>query len=383
VIRMYQTIIHLTADIMKKLPFVALTFFLTGMLIFTACENDFNGTGLEESLLPDQLTVEIPSALSHDVTAKKSAQVDTLKGGEIYRHLTFFIHAGEHSARLVKHVIWGIRIYHIDRVKTVTYESEDDSRIKNLVVVEAPEFDGRIWEYGLTITDAESEGNKDGGKAMQIFWNRDPQEGVTLIKPYNLDRTNENEMAGAMFRIDYSGAGELGYEHHMVVSIAGLPAVDPLLEPFCMDAMKMFVGQKGEYVDVYGNSSHPNAKFLTEKVGYNWAFVAAGSENRDIGVAEIGLPLSTLDAEGRAVLLGEYSIYHVLYNEVKTVWPHASDQLLDAWLTNTRAPGYFDQDGFIQGGESPGDEFLPLVERIQGLAPYNQKTIASLELYFN
>jgi len=143
------------------------------------------------------------------------------------------------------------------------------------------------------------------------------------------------------------------------------------------------VGQKGEYVDVYGNSSHPNAKFLTEKVGYNWAFVAAGSENRDIGVAEIGLPLSTLDAEGRAVLLGEYSIYHVLYNEVKTVWPHASDQLLDAWLTNTRAPGYFDQDGFIQGGESPGDEFLPLVERIQGLAPYNQKTIASLELYFN
>ncbi len=337
---------------------------------------------MEQSILPDQLTVEIPQALSQDVSARKSAAVDTLKGGEIYHHLTFFIHTGDHAARLVRHVIRGIRRYHIDRVKTITYESEDDGRIKNLVVEEGPEFDGRIWEYGLTITDAESEGNEDGGKAMQIFWNKDPRQGITIIKPYNLDRTNESRMADAMFRIDYSGAGELGYEHHMSVSIAGLPAIDPLLEPFAMDGMKMFVGVKGEVVDVYGNSSHPNGKFLTGKVGYNWAFAAAGSDSGDIGVAEVGLPLSSVDSGDRDVLLVENSVYNVLYNEVKTVWPNASDELLNAWLTNTEAPGYFDQDGFIQGGMAPGDEFLPLVDRIAGLSPYNPKEVSGLVIEF-
>ncbi len=368
---------------MKKLSFYSFVVFLLGVMFFTACENTYDGPELEDSIIPVQLTVDIPASLSQDVSAKKSAAIDTLKGGEIYRHLTFFIHAGEHSARLVKHVIWGLRTYNIENVITLTYESEDDGRIKNLVVVEAPEFEGVVWEYGLTITDAESEGNDDGGKAMQIFWNSRPNKGITLIKPFNLDRTNESRMAEAMFRIDYSGARELGYDHHMIVSIADMPSVDPLLAPFAMDGMKMFVGKKGDFVDVYGNSSHPNAKFLTEKVGYNWAFVASGSESQDIAVAEVGLPLSTIDAEGRAVLLERYSVYNVLYNEVKTVWPHASEEILNAWLSNTEAPGFFNEYGFIQGGVAPGEEYHPLVRRIHGLSPYNPKSIANLEILFN
>jgi len=373
----------LNTIVMKKLSFYSFIVFLLGVLFFTACENTFDGPEMKDSILPEQLTVDIPAALSQDVSAKKSAAVDTLKGGEIYRHLTFFIHSGAHSARLVKHVIFAIKRYNIDQVKSVVYESEDDGRIKNLVVYENPEFDGRVWDYGLTITDAESEGNEDGGIGMQIFWNQRPKEGVTLIKPFNLDQTNERHMANAMFRIDYSGAGELGYDHHMIVSIADMPAIDPLLAPFAMDGMKMFVGKKGDYVDVYGNSSHPNAKFLTEKVGYNWAFAACGSTTEDIAVAEVGLPLSTVDSDLREVILEENSVYNVLYNEVKTVWPHASDEILNAWLTNTEAPGFFNEDGFIQGGEAPGDEFLPLVERILGLSPYNPNSIANLEINFN
>lgn len=368
---------------MKKLSFYSFIVFLLALMFFTACENTFTGPETETSILPEQLTVDIPAALSEDFSAKKSAMVDTLKGREIYGNLRFFIHTGAHSARLVKHVILALNVYNIDQVKSVVYESDDDGRIKNLVVVEAPEFEGRTWEYGLTITDAESEGEEDGGKAMQIFWSSRPNEGITLIRPYNLDRTNESRMAEAMFRIDYSAAGELGYDRHMIVSIADLPAIDPLLAPFAMDGMKMFVGKKGNLVDVFGNSSHPNAKFLTEKVGYNWAFAACGSDVEDIAVAEVGLPLSILDSGDREVLLGENSIYNVLYNEVKTIWPHASDEILNAWLSNTEAPGYFDADGFIQGGEAPGDEYLPLVDRIMGLTPYNPFTIANLEINFN
>lgn len=372
---------------MKKLSIYSLAILLLTVLFFTACENTFEDPDdpiVEGTLIPEQLSVDIPAALSQDVSALKGAPVvDTLKGREIYGHLRLFIHTGDHAGRMVKHIIYALRRYKIDQVKSLTYESEDDGRIKNLVVVEGPEFDGRIWEYGLTITDAESEGNPDGGKAMQIFWNTRSREGITLIKPYNLDRSNEGRMAEAMFRIDYSGAGEMGYDHHMIVSIADLPSIDPLLAPFSMDGMKMFVGKKGEHVDVYGNSSHPNAKFLTEKAGYNWAFVASGSESENIAVAEVGLPLSSLDAEGREVLLERYSIHNVLYHEVKTIWPHASEEILEAWLTNTEAPGFFDKGGFIQGGEAPSPEFLPLVRRIMGLAPYNPKSIANLEIHFN
>ena len=65
---------------MKKLSFYSFIVFLLGILFFTACENTFNGSELEDSILPDQLTVEIPAALSQDVSVKKSAAVDTLKG---------------------------------------------------------------------------------------------------------------------------------------------------------------------------------------------------------------------------------------------------------------------------------------------------------------
>jgi hypothetical protein len=372
---------------MKKLSFYSFIVVLAGAIFFTACENNFDGPGLddENSILPEELTVEIPGALVEDVSSLKAAPVvDTLKGREIYGHLRFFIHTGDHAAHLVRHIIYGIRRYNIDQVKSVTFVSEDDGRIKNLVVVESPEFEGRTWEYGLTITDAESEGEEDGGIGMQVFWmHRNPKEGISLVKPYYLDMTLEREWAKAMYRVDYSAAGELGYDRHMIVSIADLPDIDPLLAPFAMDGMKMFVGKKGDKVDVFGNSSHPNAKFLTEKVGYNWAFVASASVDNDVAVVELGLPLSTVDSDSREVLLEENSIYNVLYNEVKTIWPHASDDILEAWLANTEAPGYFDANGFIKGGEAPGDEFLPLVDRIADLTPYNPKAIANLEINFN
>ncbi|MGM0475541.1 MAG: hypothetical protein ACQERV_15465, partial [Bacteroidota bacterium] len=63
---------------MKKYSLITLMVFLTGMLVFNACENDFDDTRTEDSILPEQLTVEIPSSLSRDLSVKKSSQVDTL-----------------------------------------------------------------------------------------------------------------------------------------------------------------------------------------------------------------------------------------------------------------------------------------------------------------
>jgi hypothetical protein len=65
-----------------------------------------------------------------------------------------------------------------------------------------------------------------------------------------------------------------------------------------------------------------------------------------------------------------------------TIWPHSSQEILDAWLTNAEAPGFFDGRGFIQGGEAPSDAYLPLLDNIARLAPYNPAGIASLEINF-
>ena len=129
----------LKSEIMKKLSIYSFIVLLLGLVFFTACENTFEGPGdpqLEATIIPEQLSIDIPAALSQDASILKSAPVvDTLKGREIYGHLRFFIHTGDHAGRMVKHIIFALRRYNIDQVKTVTYESEDDGRIKNLVVV--------------------------------------------------------------------------------------------------------------------------------------------------------------------------------------------------------------------------------------------------------
>jgi len=51
-------------------------------------------------------------------------------------------------------------------------------------------------------------------------------------------------------------------------------------------------------------------------------------------------------------------------------------------LVNTEALGFFGVDGFIQGGDSPGTEYDPLVDRIQDLTPFNPNDINNLEVSF-
>ena len=362
-------------------------------VVFIACESSPEVTP-QADILPEHFGIDIPSSLSNNtlpggrvssgrVANGRASGVAAVEGSEIYEHLGLFIHVGESAADIVGEIIEEIRHHHIDKAMSITYESDEDQRVKNVVIVEGAEYEGQPYEFVLTVTDAESEGNVDGGKALQIFWNRSPIKGVALIKPYNIDRLHDADAGEAVFRIDYNSMGDADYDATMMVSIADLTLEEPEVDVYSMRTLQMFVGKKGDYVDVYGNSNHPNAKFLTEKVGYNWAFVASGSETEDAAVAEVGLPLSTLDAEGRSVLLEEYSIHNVLYNEVKTVWPNASERILEAWLANTEAPGFFDKGGFIQGGEAPAPEFLPLVRRIMRLAPYNPKSIANLEINFN
>jgi len=380
---------------MKTRKFLLGIFALIAMLTVMSCEKE--KTGIDESdfgILPEKFKVDIPNSISSSEVRSapvksaslKSAQGDTIQGDEIYENLNFFIAVGEGAADIVEAIIWSIKVHKIENVVNLTYTSDEDGRLKNLEVLSDVEYDGKTWEFMLTITDAESEVNDDGGKAMQVFWNNVPIEGIAILKPYNINR-NDNDVQGALFKIEYSATGMGDYEEYMIVEIDDLPLPDANVEPFGLEAMKMFVGKNGNIVDVYGNSNHPNAKFFTGEKGFNWAFVASGYEEEDIAVVELGLPPSDLDATSRKLLLEDYSVKNVISNEVNEwvfdqwgVYP--TEEMLAGYLKNTEAPGYFDNTGFLRGGTAPSDEYSELEGRIEELAPYNPSDIGSLDINF-
>jgi hypothetical protein len=58
----------------------------------------------------------------------------------------------------VESIIGGIVMYHIDKPMIVTYESKDDKRTKNLVVIKDAQYNGKSYQFRLTIPDARVEG---------------------------------------------------------------------------------------------------------------------------------------------------------------------------------------------------------------------------------
>lgn len=375
---------------MKRLNVFILSMFLGAMIAFMGCQKEDEPDPKEknESILPNSFSVDVPSSISAGTTKssilKSTASDDTLSGNEIYSHLRTFIHTGESAAEIVGDIIQAISENNINKAITLSYESDDDGRTKNLEVVEDVTFDGSTWEFQMTISDADNASGAYGGKGLQVFWNRNPIEGIAIINPYNIDRSSvENWFTDStLCRIDYSEAATGGYEKHMIVYISEIDLGNPITQPYAMETLKMFVGKNGSQVDVYGSSNHPNAHFFTSTTGFNWAFTAASYDDANIGVAEVGLPPSTLNESSRSVLLEDYSIKNVFTDQINTVYPGADSNVVNAYLHNTEAPGYFDSDGFIQGGTSPGNDYNDLETAIQNLAPYNPNDISGLTINF-
>ncbi len=366
-------------------PFLASAVLIAGMI---SCEQNPN---IEQpsSILPDKFSVDIPSTISNNgnisgrvATSNGRTSEDVIEGNEIYQHLETFIQIGDDGANIVEELISSIKQYNINSALTLTYKSDDDGRDKTLVVVEGDTYEGVNYEFSLTITDTDSEGNQDGGYAMQIFWNRNPVKGVAIIKPANLDFVHDADAGEGVFKIEYNSESDLGYDAHMIVSIANLTLEEADVNPYSMRSLKMFVGKTGDFIDVYGNSNHPNAQFFNEETGFNWAFAASGYESKDLGVAEVGLPPSNLDETSRDMLLGTYSIKNVFTEQIMLVFPNIEQNILDLYLMNTNGPGYFTDEGFIAGGTPPSDLWDELVVRISELTPYNPSEISNLIIDF-
>ena len=368
---------------MKKLRLSILSLGILVLALSSCKKEEPTVNEVKSSNLPSTFKVDIPDAISYeDNSAGKTDEVDTLQGNHVYAHLRTFIKVGEGAADIVQAIVVALNVYNINQAMTFSYQSNEDGRTKNVVVTEGASFDGKNYEFKLNIKDALSEGNADQGFAMQLFWNTTVAEGVAILKPYNINRTEHENAPDAVFRVDYGETGEFGYEQHMIVQLSGLPIPTPLLTPYAMDNLKMFAGKTGNTVDVYGGSNHPNAKFFNNSVGYNWAFVASGRNDLEIGVAEVGIPLNTLSSSDRNILLVENSIKQVFTDQIYEIWPNINQNDLDAYLANTEAPGFFNQSGFVQAGTAPNNDYVTLENRIQELIPYNPSDIKSLEVAF-
>ncbi|MEN8119058.1 MAG: hypothetical protein ABFS35_01870 [Bacteroidota bacterium] len=364
---------------MKKLSFI-LTIVVA--VFFASCQKD-SAEIMDNNILPETFSVEIPQSLSSStLKLLKNGEEDGLNGNIIYEHLRVFIHVGDEAAKIVEEVIIAIRLYGLSEPMSFSYEGDDDGRTKNVVIIADSEYEGTLWNYQMTVTDADSEGNDDGGVGMQIFWNTGTIMGIAIMKPFNIDRNTEALFAQAMFRIDYSEAGENAYEQEMTVYISGITLPDASLEPYAMETLKMTAGRNGNVVEVFGNSNHPNATLFTVSTGFNWAFVAAGQLETDLGVAEVGLPPSDLNSNDREVILGRYSIKNVFTNEIIDTYPGIDPALLGLYLQNTDAPGYFDANGFVQGGIAPSTDYIPFSAAIENLVPFSPLAISNLSLEF-
>ncbi len=377
-----------TREILK-----AAAILILGFTIQSCNKKDIVQNPANTGILPSKFKVDLPSSISNgtmqvkSASKLKSADADTVKGNDIYNNLNTFIAVGEGAGSIVESIIGGIVMYHIDKPMLVTYESKDDQRTKNLVVIKDAQYNGKSYQFRLTITDAASEGSADGGKGLQIFWSTSPIDGIAIIKPFNVDRVKNSNDTNAIFRIEYSEIPSSDYDSHMLVEIAGLPMPDANVQPFAIHSLKMFAGKKGDNVDVYGNSDHPNANFFTQDKGFDWAFVASGLNQANIAVAEVGLPPCTLDVTTRAGLLSDYSVKSVLTTQINTWFysmfgMHPDSTELAKYLHNADAPGFFSNQGFVQAGTSPSAVYDPLEARIQGLSPFSPKAVHELRVDF-
>ena len=368
-----------------KLIFSFLVGSIALSMVLISCQNN-EAVSPQKDLLPQSFSVDIPNSISSNGISggRLGGRVasDTLSGNDIYKNLSTFIYAGERASKLVEAFINGVRKYRIDKIQSLTYTSDDDGRVKNLVVTSNVDFDGTTWNYQLTITDANSENQPDGGKALQLFWNTNVIKGIAIVKPFNCDRIKNSNAPDALLKVNYSEGENLGYEAQMEVFVSGLPLGNPITEPYSINTIHMFVGRKGDVVDVYGNSNHPNATFFAPNKGFNFAFVASGNELIDIGVAEVGLPSSSLDSNDHKVLLKDNSIKNVFTIGINILFPGVDQSLVAAYLKNTAAPGYFNKKGFMSGGTSPGADWNSLAARLNALTPYSPLQTSNLVVKF-
>lgn len=355
---------------MKSIKLIAL---LVSFSFLIACSNDEEIPSRID--IPSQFSVDIPKSISDNaggLNGRISGDGDgVIEGNEIYESLRGFIKIGEGSAEIIEFTLVVAAALEVQNVRSYTFVSDDDGREKKVDLTEGVTRGGTAYEYEMTMVDTEND-----EMALQLLWNTNPVQGVGILKPYNIDRTENTDALDAFVRIDYS-EDDATYDATMTVSIAGLETP----QNGDIDNLKMFVGKKGDIVDVMGNSNHPNIVIIDEDFtgGRNYAFVARGDESTDLGVAKLALPPSSTTTDD---VLVTYSVFAVLEAEINAVADLDQDTI-DEILAEAHSPAYFNNNGFITSGtDNKPASFDAAFVDLTGMNPFVPNDVKNLTIDF-
>ncbi len=359
----------------NKIHSLAIVFILFSTIFVSCIKDDIDDEDInpQKGIIPVNIAVDIPEAISSFTTNKtyKTVEGDTLSGTDIYQNISLFIAIGEQSAEIVDAVLTVVNALGIHGIISLEFVSEEDNRPKQVVIEQGGTYDGESWEYQLIMTDQDD-------SALVVYWNQTPKKGVTILSPYNLNRSEDPSIADILYKVEYSETGASGYEKDMTVSIIGIPE-NPEDDGY-INNLKMFAGKNGDIIDVFGNSNHPEIQLIDSNYtgGRNYAFTARGHTNAEVGVAIVGLPPSSVNTTND--LLEIYSVINVLTEEANNAG-YTDSAAIAVFLSNAEAPGYFiHPQGFVSNGNNvPSNAaFTNDFINLSGLVPFVPNDVKEL-----
>lgn len=299
----------------------------------------------DSDVVPDNIKVKLSDAISvPDLDKKELILLDTISGRDLYQNLRTLIYVSDFASTLIESTLQSVKLYKIDKPMQFSYISFDDDEVKNVIVTEAANYDKLLWDYGLVIT------NDKDQKGFELFWNMNPLKVIAILKPgtYN---SKALVMRNAMIRVDYSESDQF-YDRTMMVRIAQMDSLDRKF----MKNMKIFLGQKGDNIDFFGNTIHPSGYIMNPDYtgGLAWSFKGRNNTNLDIAVAKCALPPVSLSNTKMATLWMDYSMDTVLQKDMESVYTDVPVEMLEPYLVNARGLAYFiGPAGFAGSGDTP------------------------------
>ena len=356
---------------MKNTAYVLISLLLTG-LFCTSCQKNKGG-----DIVPDNFGINLSDAISiPDLDKKALILNDTIASGkDLYQHLRTLIFVGEYSSELINESLWSIKDYIIDRAMSFSYISDRDNRTKNVVVREQVSFENETWDYEMTITD------EIEGKAFLLYWNMNPLKVIAFLQPKAMN-FQSLVLRRAIIRVNYNDSDPI-FDKTMLVMVTGIDSTSVNF----MKKLKMFAGQKGDVVHIYGNTIHPYAYLVDPNYigGRAWTFRAKNNTKLDIAVAKVALPPISLTNDEMPPIWDEYSMDKILEEEIVTVYNDATPSIIENYVYTARGVAYFvGPPGFVSNGtdipQVPG--FTPEFIDMTGLEPWAPVDVNNLTIGF-
>ncbi|NOY37036.1 MAG: hypothetical protein GXO83_05620 [Chlorobi bacterium] len=302
-----------------------------------------------ENVVPDNLKIGVSDAISFpDLDKKKSLELipDTLSGRELYQTLRTLVYISDFSSDMIQGAIEFVHNQDITGPVSFSYTSPDDGQVKYLEVKQDFIYDKQQWQFGLTIND-ETE-----GKGLLVVWNLYPLKVIAILHPmaYNTKSVSERK---ALIKVEYNEDSQ-NFDRTMIVSASGLDS----LNADYISRLKVFFGQKGDIVYLYGNYNMPFSYIFdpSEVRGRSWSFKAKNNVKLDIAVARVAMPHINLG--DISTLWTDYALDKVMVEEMTNVYPLLDTATINAYVQNAIGKAYFvGKQGFVSN-----DTNIPAVE---------------------